>query len=144
MANPAIELINSEWWRGLPADYEDRLEDRSLRDLRALLRRLIEAPAERDWAELDAILAAAPMRRRVRDGVVVLEPAGKGARWTRAEIAAAIVDDLAAGRVGICANDECQWAFIDTSKNHSRRWCGAPSCGDLARVHRHRARRAAR
>jgi predicted RNA-binding Zn ribbon-like protein len=43
-----------------------------------------------------------------------------------------------------CASDDCDWLFLDTSKNHSRRWCSMSGCGNRAkaRSHYHRARKA--
>jgi predicted RNA-binding Zn ribbon-like protein len=32
--------------------------------------------------------------------------------------------------VRVCASDTCNWLFLDTSKNHSRRWCNMKSCGN--------------
>ncbi len=46
-----------------------------------------------------------------------------------------ISDELDAVRV--CASDTCKWLFIDTSKNHSRRWCDMKSCGNRAKARRH-------
>jgi predicted RNA-binding Zn ribbon-like protein len=43
--------------------------------------------------------------------------------------------------VKICASDSCNWLFLDTSKNQSRRWCDMKSCGNRAKVHRHYERR---
>ena len=42
-----------------------------------------------------------------------------------------------------CASDDCSWLFMDTSKNHSRRWCSMTQCGNRAkaRTHYHRARK---
>lgn len=42
-----------------------------------------------------------------------------------------------------CASDNCEWLFLDTSKNHSRRWCSMTSCGNRskARTHYQRARK---
>jgi predicted RNA-binding Zn ribbon-like protein len=44
-------------------------------------------------------------------------------------------------RVHHCSNDECQWFFLDTSRNQSRRWCRMESCGNNAKArayyHRH-------
>ncbi len=37
-----------------------------------------------------------------------------------------------------CGGDNCGWLFIDSSKNHSRRWCDMRDCGNLAKVRRHR------
>ena len=44
-------------------------------------------------------------------------------------------------RVGQCQDDRgCGWLFIDTSKNHSRRWCSMESCGNRAKAMRHYGR----
>lgn len=39
-----------------------------------------------------------------------------------------------------CANDACHWLFLDTTKNHRRRWCRANGCGNVMRVRKHRER----
>lgn len=44
-------------------------------------------------------------------------------------------DDLA--RVRECASETCTWLFVDTSKNHSRRWCSMKSCGNRDKVRRY-------
>lgn len=45
-------------------------------------------------------------------------------------------------RVKVCEDTRgCGYLFIDTSKNRSRRWCSMESCGNRAKVQRHRARR---
>ncbi len=36
-----------------------------------------------------------------------------------------------------CAANDCSWLFLDTSKNHSRRWCDMKSCGNRAKVGKH-------
>lgn len=62
--------------------------------------------------------------------------------WPVARAAAQLLssDDLA--RVGECASDTCQWLFLDTSKNHGRRFCGE-GCSNRTRVRRHRERQRA-
>jgi predicted RNA-binding Zn ribbon-like protein len=41
-------------------------------------------------------------------------------------------------RVGECADDRgCGWLFLDTSRNHSRRWCAMKDCGNRAKARRH-------
>ncbi|MFD2082515.1 Conserved protein containing a Zn-ribbon-like motif, possibly RNA-binding [Actinopolymorpha cephalotaxi] len=45
-------------------------------------------------------------------------------------------------RVSRCAR--CPWLFLDTSKNHSRRWCDMNDCGKAQKIERYVARRAAR
>ena len=57
-------------------------------------------------------------------------------------------DLLASGelvRVGECQGERCDWLYLDTSRNRSRRWCDMASCGNRAKAkrHYHRARGAA-
>jgi predicted RNA-binding Zn ribbon-like protein len=41
-------------------------------------------------------------------------------------------------RVGQCADEHgCGWLFLDTSRNHSRRWCDSKDCGNRERQRRH-------
>lgn len=41
-----------------------------------------------------------------------------------------------------CGGDNCGWLFLDSSKNHSRRWCDMRDCGNRAKVRRHRSKTA--
>jgi predicted RNA-binding Zn ribbon-like protein len=43
-------------------------------------------------------------------------------------------------RIRMCAADTCAWVFLDTSKNHSRRWCDMKQCGNRAKARRFHAR----
>ena len=38
-----------------------------------------------------------------------------------------------------CGNAECRWLFLDTSKNHSRRWCDMKICGNRMKARRFKA-----
>ena len=63
--------------------------------------------------------------------------------WPVAHSAAELLisDDL--DRVKQCADDRgCGWLFVDTSRNRSRRWCSMESCGNRAKVQRHRHKEA--
>ncbi|WP_433201770.1 CGNR zinc finger domain-containing protein [Dactylosporangium sp. CS-047395] len=40
-----------------------------------------------------------------------------------------------------CDGDGCGWLFLDTTRNHSRRWCDAADCGNRARVRAYTRRR---
>jgi len=33
-----------------------------------------------------------------------------------------------------CAADSCAWLFLDTTKNHRRRWCEMKTCGNRAKA----------
>jgi predicted RNA-binding Zn ribbon-like protein len=43
-------------------------------------------------------------------------------------------------RVRTCAADTCEWLFIDTTKNRTRRWCDMKVCGNREKVRRFRKR----
>jgi predicted RNA-binding Zn ribbon-like protein len=38
-----------------------------------------------------------------------------------------------------CGNDACRWLFLDTSKNHTRRWCDMKICGNRMKARRFKA-----
>jgi len=64
----------------------------------------------------------------------------------RATVAGTLADFLASGRtqrLRICANPGCREVFIDSSPTGRRRWCDMRTCGNQAKVARHRARRRA-
>jgi predicted RNA-binding Zn ribbon-like protein len=43
-------------------------------------------------------------------------------------------------RLRRCANEECRWMILDTTRNGSRTWCHSTLCGNKMRVRRFRAR----
>ena len=43
-------------------------------------------------------------------------------------------------RVRTCESDTCQWVFLDTSKNRSRRWCDMKQCGNREKARRFQER----
>jgi predicted RNA-binding Zn ribbon-like protein len=42
-------------------------------------------------------------------------------------------------RVRACESPECRWLFLDTSKNHTRRWCDMKICGNRMKARRFKA-----
>lgn len=46
--------------------------------------------------------------------------------------------------VKACGGDECGWLFLDTTKNHSRRWCDMADCGSRAKAKRYYQRKRTR
>jgi predicted RNA-binding Zn ribbon-like protein len=48
--------------------------------------------------------------------------------------------DEAPDRLRVCANEGCRWLFVDHSPTGRRRWCDMRTCGNQAKVARHRAR----
>jgi predicted RNA-binding Zn ribbon-like protein len=58
--------------------------------------------------------------------------------------AAALLTSDDRERLGQCASEDgCGWLFLDTSRNHSRRWCSMDDCGNRAKQRRHSRRLAA-
>ena len=59
-------------------------------------------------------------------------------------ITRAAADLLASNDVALvrtCSSPACQWFFLDTSKNHRRRWCDMKVCGNRAKVRKFYARK---
>ncbi len=36
-----------------------------------------------------------------------------------------------------CGAESCGWLFVDSTRNHSRRWCSMDGCGNRAKARRH-------
>lgn len=64
--------------------------------------------------------------------------------WKVAMSAANLLTSDRVTKVRECEDDRgCGYLFIDTTKNHSRRWCSMESCGNRAKAQRHYSRRKA-
>jgi predicted RNA-binding Zn ribbon-like protein len=78
------------------------------------------------------------------DGAVQLAPVGDS---LRARLLALLLIVSDAQRDGTwvhllaCANDDCQWAFYDRSRNHGGTWCDMATCGNKLKNRDFRARR---
>ena len=57
--------------------------------------------------------------------------------WPIAVSAAVLASSDELDRVKECATDNCNWLFLDASKNRSRRWCEMKECGNRAKARRH-------
>lgn len=42
-------------------------------------------------------------------------------------------------RLSACEDPACRWLFLDTSKNHTRRWCTMKICGNRMKARRFKA-----
>lgn len=93
-----------------------------------------------------------PLHRAFADAVTISSLAGAPARWTLearelvdlARVLALqgldLVQTVPPDRLRRCDDDGCGWLFLDTTRNHSRRWCSSRDCGNRARARRHYAR----
>ncbi len=61
--------------------------------------------------------------------------------WALAMSASDLMTSEAVDRVRACDNTECRWLFLDTSKNHTRRWCDMQVCGNRMKARRFKAQR---
>jgi predicted RNA-binding Zn ribbon-like protein len=62
--------------------------------------------------------------------------------WRIAQAASQLMLSDTLARVRACEADRCRWLFLDTSKNHTRRWCNMKICGNRAKARRFQQRRA--
>jgi predicted RNA-binding Zn ribbon-like protein len=61
--------------------------------------------------------------------------------WAVALSAAELLNSPNLQRVGECQSPDCGWLFLDTSKNHSRRWCSMEDCGNREKARKHYRRK---
>ena len=62
--------------------------------------------------------------------------------WPIAHAALELITEGPLDRIKSCGR--CRWLFLDTTKNHSRRWCSTEGCGTDVKKERYVARRRAR
>ena len=62
--------------------------------------------------------------------------------WLLAKSASSLLTSEFLSLVRVCDNTECKWLFLDTSKNHSKRWCDMRVCGNRMKARRFKAQRA--
>ena len=101
-------------------------------------------PAERDLAILDRELSSAlarlkltPSEDRFEWRFVGRERELDRVLWPIVRDAADLLSSDVIERVEECDGDNCTWLFVDTSRNHSRRWCKMGDCGNRAKARRY-------
>jgi predicted RNA-binding Zn ribbon-like protein len=115
--------------------------------LRALLFHNAGGPPPNDeaLAPLRTVAAEGTARVDFGDaGEVRLSATGDSVRERLVELLLVIRDaqrDGSWARLKACANDECQWAFYDRSRNHGGTWCEMAGCGNKLKNREFRARR---
>jgi predicted RNA-binding Zn ribbon-like protein len=93
-----------------------------------------------------------PLHRAFADAISASNLTGIPARWTLeargpldlprvlALHALDLLQTMSPDRLRRCDDDGCGWLFLDTTRNHSRRWCSSSDCGNRDRARRHYAR----
>jgi predicted RNA-binding Zn ribbon-like protein len=103
-----------------------------------------ESASDRDFDELNANLAASMAHARVvADNDQSYRWGWSGRQldsplWPIARSAADLLTSTdERQRVRECSADNCQWLFLDTTRNRSRQWCSMGSCGNRQKARRH-------
>ena len=121
------------------------------------LRELTRSVAGRlDAGEEPTRTQVAALNRVMRDGMhyhalhlgadgasFATTPVGDELAHARSAVGGSLAHYLAdhdASRVRVCADETCTWLFVDRSPAGRRRWCDMRTCGNRAKVARHRAR----
>lgn len=144
------------WIRERTGEYVDSPDEEALARLLALresLRALLRTNnGEKIEPEELAPLGEAAERSRFRttfspDGRLDLAPARSDLSGFEARLLLAIERLQSHGawpHLKACTDDECQWAFYDTTRNHSRTWCSMDVCGNREKTRRYRQRKGGR
>ena len=77
--------------------------------------------------------------------VVGFEPHAAGVPGAIGRLLAIVAASIADGswsRMKACASDGCHWAFYDSARNRSGRWCEMAICGNREKARTYRARQA--
>ncbi len=94
----------------------------------------------------------AAWRESQRHAKVTRSPGGFALAWDDSPlleripraISSAAVQTLMSGKaahIKACAGEGCDWLFIDSSRNHLRRWCSMEECGNRAKMRRRQQRK---
>jgi predicted RNA-binding Zn ribbon-like protein len=134
-----------------PSEGKKALAD--ARSLRGALRHVVDARVHATVAsprDLDVLNRWLRIPRTVRlvstpTGLSLVAAGGdrplKRALGRLADAGARAVATEDPDRLRTCANEDCRWAFYDTSRTGRRKWCDMASCGNRAKARRHRERR---
>ena len=133
-----------------PGTEFDERDRRRLSEMRGALLFLVAGNGAQG-VQRRAVTTLNEAARRVRLGVRLhpddgyrLMAEGVGIDRPIGELLIAVTGSMAAGswdRLKVCANDACQTAFYDFSRNRSGRWCSMARCGNRMKGRAYRVRR---
>jgi len=125
---------------------------RAMRRLQSELAAIVDASAEKDGPRVVELVNQAleryPVTARLsdHDGASWHLHVGDSHRSVAAVLGAealfglaVLVSELGTDRLGRCSAQGCNWAFVDTSANHGRRYCST-RCATRTNVAAHRRR----
>jgi len=144
----------AEWMRGHGLGDVERATRGELARAVALRESLRQLLLRNNGVEVDSDEACdvlsdtsrrAKLGLRFEDALPVLIPEAGGVDGALGRIVAAMQELVADGswpRLKACRSRDCEWAFFDTAKNHSRAWCSMSSCGNREKARSFRKRHA--
>jgi len=154
-AQRAVVLHNDELSAMRVALAQDpEMAERVLRQVHELREQLYHHLAERidHAADEHPIRQGSLLQRSLTGAVTASSLTGTPARWTHearspldlpgvfALQALDLLQTMPPNRLHRCDDDGCGWLFLDTTRNHSRRWCSSRDCGNRDRARRHYTR----
>ncbi|MBV8742149.1 MAG: CGNR zinc finger domain-containing protein [Sinobacteraceae bacterium] len=77
---------------------------------------------------------------RVEWGFAAAEADPRLPVWMLARATEQLLTTDALAQVHACDSPSCRWLFLDTSKNHRRRWCDMRICGNRMKARRFQAK----
>jgi predicted RNA-binding Zn ribbon-like protein len=117
------------------AEQDLRLARRIREGLRSvLLQHAGHEPVATATADLNDALGLVPLIMRVADdGAVSMGGAASPLSFILAAVDTARADGTWS-RLKACARDSCRWAYWDSSRNRSGRWCSMAGCGNHVKM----------
>ena len=155
----ALDLVNTTWpndegWRDVLASRSGHAEwllendlpgpstaaaRRALLQARDAIRGALERPGPAALAGLDGILERGCLRiRATKSGATEELEIEREWRvpWLAVRSLLGLLDEHPA-RVRKCANPDCPFWFLDTTRSGTRRWCSMSVCGNRLKARRH-------
>jgi len=124
-----------------------------IRRVRTAMRELTDAavegrtPAQRDLDEINRALRTHYTYYLIpaRDGVSLdHKHEGDPIAGALARLTESVASEVSGGhpeQLRVCANEDCRWVFNDSSRTGRRKWCDMATCGNRAKVARHREKK---
>jgi predicted RNA-binding Zn ribbon-like protein len=144
------EWLQDQGLRPAGAPALSEAEHRRAIELRESLREVLHAHTHRDSSpaaeqRLEEIAQRGQLAVRFApSGAVEVVPRAEGYDGALAGLLVPVAYAALDGtwqRVKACDDDGCLWAFYDSSRNRSGRWCDMAICGNRTKVRTYRARR---
>ena len=154
----ALDLINTAWPDGeglrdvlaSRSDHEEWLREndlpgpstaaarQALVEARDAIREALERPGPAALAALDDILKRGRLRIRAQPSAREELEVERDWRvpWLAVRSLLRLLDEHPA-RVRNCANPDCPFWFLDTTRSGTRRWCSMNVCGNRLKARRH-------